>query len=343
MSDVDAIQATVRRLVEDRLGAVERIEPVGEHLGTRTFLRVRLGDGRSLIARVDAGEDPESRPPGVPPEPPLEPIRRFLESAGLPVPARLGGQDEVELLEDLGRRSLATAVRDAPAEVRRALYREACDLVPRLQRLRDPGALPAFSRRLDEALFRYKAELFARFSFDDEDSRAIVREAFARIAGEMRDAPQRLAHRDFQSANLILREARDGTEQLAMIDLQGAFLAPPEYDLVCLLRDSYVAIPEDEVEAHLGRIRGELPDAPDPESFRRRFDLLTLTRKGKDHARFLYAARTRGDDALLRFVPPTVRQLKRAAERSAARDPAYAPLAGCIARLADTPEPPCAR
>ena len=52
-----------------------------------------------------------------------------------------------------------------------------------------------------------------------------------------------------------------------MIDLQGAFLAPPEYDLVCLLRDSYVELEAEEVQEQLDRIRPELPDAPEPEGF----------------------------------------------------------------------------
>ena len=125
-----------------------------------------------------------------------------------------------------------------------------------------------------------------------------------------------------------------------LLDLQGAWLAPPEYDLVCLLRDSYVELPEPEVEAHLAAIRPVLPDAPPPEEFRRRFDLLTLSRKGKDHALFHFVARTRADSRYLRFLPATVRYLRAAAGRAAARDPRLAPLAELIAQL---PEGPCAR
>jgi aminoglycoside/choline kinase family phosphotransferase len=340
--DVDALESTLRRLVATRVGAVDRVEPVAEHLGTRSFFRVHLARGDSLVARIDAPEDPKGRPAGVPSEPPLEPVRSFLEAAGLPVPARLGGEGPIDLLEDLGARTLGIAAAESPG-ARRTLYREACDLVPRLQQLRDPGGLPAFARRLDDTLFRYKGELFARWSFDDEPSRAVVRDAFARIAAEMREAPQRLAHRDFQSSNLIVRAEGDAGGRLAMIDLQGALQAPPEYDLVCLLRDSYIELPEEEIEGHLARIRPELPDAPDPAAFARRFDLLTLTRKGKDHARFIDAAQRRGDDHWLRHIPTTVRQLKRAAERSAARDAAYAPLAACIADLSESPEVMCAR
>jgi aminoglycoside/choline kinase family phosphotransferase len=124
--------------------------------------------------------------------------------------------------------------------------------------------------------------------------------------------------------------------RLVMIDLQGAFLAPPEYDLVCLLRDSYLELGDAEVKGHVDRVRPRLPDAPDAETFARRFDLLTLTRKGKDHARFVYAARKRGDARFLRFVPATVRALRSAAARAADRDPRVAPLAELVHALPET-------
>ncbi len=158
----------------------------------------------------------------------------------------------------------------------------------------------------------------------------MVREAFAWIAGEVERAPSRLAHRDLQSQNLMVRGA-----ELVMIDLQGAFLAPPEYDLVSLLRDSYLGLPDDLVERQAARVRELLPDAPDPQSFRNRFALLTLTRKGKDHARFLYAARERGDARFLPFAAGTSRVLARAARAAAGLAPALARLAELLVRWED--------
>jgi aminoglycoside/choline kinase family phosphotransferase len=152
----------------------------------------------------------------------------------------------------------------------------------------------------------------------------------------------RLAHRDYQSTNLLVRAKRPAGARLAMIDLQGAFLAPPEYDLVCLLRDSYVELDETELAYQLGRIRPQLPDAPDAASFARRFDLLTLTRKAKDYARFLYAAQERGDRRFLRYLPTSVRALRRAARAAAARDSALAPLAELVFQLPEEPGDPCA-
>ena len=91
----------------------------------------------------------------------------------------------------------------------------------------------------------------------------------------------------------------------------------------------------------MGRVRPALPDAPDPETFRRRFDLLTLTRKGKDLARFVQASAERGDTRYLRFVPTTVRALREAAARVGPTDSRLARLAELIAALPEEPPSPC--
>jgi len=322
----------------------QRVEPIAGALGLRRFARVWLeGEPASLVARVEAEEDPAGRPPGIPPEPSLEPIRALLSDAGLPVPRRLGSDTEsgIELLEDVGTLCLADAVSGISAGEREPLYREVCDWIPRLQALTDPGGVPAFERRLDPAHFAYKADLFCRYSLIGASpaARRCVEDAFAAIGHAVNAAPQVLAHRDLQSQNVMLRDA-GGRRRLALIDLQGALLTAPEYDLVCLLRDSYVELPEAEIDAHFERTREALPDAPDAETARHRFDCLTLTRKGKDHARFLYAAGERGDRRYLAYVPATVRHLRAAASAVALRDPGLSSLEELIYTLSEQPRLP---
>jgi hypothetical protein len=165
----DRLRAVVRR---DLDAEIVRIAELPGQLGTRRFFRLELAAGAiaSAIARVDRPEDPAGRPAGVPPEPPLEPIRSLLERSGCPVPRRFGGEADgaIELLEDVGDRSLRDAVADASESERQKLYREACDLVPMLQRVADPGNVEAFRRRLDDELFAYKADLFARWALPAE-------------------------------------------------------------------------------------------------------------------------------------------------------------------------------
>lgn len=322
----------IRSLAEDALGApVANVEPLAAQLGLRRFFRVAMASGPvpSLVARVDQSEDPSGRPGGVAPEPPLEPIRALLERHGLPVPACYGRDeaDGIELLEDVGDHTLRAAAETASGDELRALYHSVCDLVPRIQAIADPGRpqVAAFRRRLDAELIAYKGRLFSSWvlASDDAAARECVDAAFAVVAAAAADAPQRLAHRDLQSANIHLRADRTPV----LIDLQGAFLAAPEYDLVCLLRDSYVDLTDAEVAAQAERVRSALPDAPQPEEFLRRFDLLTISRKGKDLARFIQAASERGDERFLTYVPRTLQLVRAAATRSAERDPHLADFA----------------
>jgi aminoglycoside/choline kinase family phosphotransferase len=348
----DRVRGAVRRLLGTEALEVSRIDA---GLGLRSFFRIRIDAStveapETMIARLDAEEDPAVRPAALAPEPSLEPLRTFLAERGVPLPRSYGSDATtgVVLLEDLGSTSLELFATTATSDERRAIYAEACRIIPRIQRAEDPaGRVPAFGRRLDERLFEYKAELFARVSLPTGLGRAprrpetdVVREAFAWIARESATVPARLAHRDFQSSNLLVRCGAPPGERLGVIAFQGALLAPPEYDLVCLLRDSYVELSDADVASLVSATREDLPDTSDPESFARRFDLLTLTRKGKDHARFLSAAQERRDDRYLRHLPATVRYLRAAAARAARREPRLAALAELIQAL---PEEACAR
>ena len=211
------LEADLGKLVEASLGLeVVRVEPLASGLGLRRFFRVRTaGVPGTLIARVEAPEDPAGRPTGLAPEPSLEPLRTFLAGRGLPVPARFGGLPEqgIDWLEDFGDRSLAEHVAGVEAAERRRLYREVLGWIPILQRATDAAvSLPAHARRLDRALVDYKGALFARHSLPlvlgrdpGPEERRVVSEAFARIADEVEDAPRRLAHRDLQSQNVMVR------------------------------------------------------------------------------------------------------------------------------------------
>jgi len=337
------LEERLRRLVRRDLGAeIAGIEKIPGQLGTRRFYRLQLANAAvpSAIARVDRPEDSSNRPTSVAPEPPLEGIRALLERSGCPVPKRYGDDPEagIELLEDVGDRSLRVAAAEASEDELHRLYAEACEIVPALQAVADPGDVEAFQRRLDPELFRYKAELFARWALPaggrptGAAERERVLAAFDFVATVCETAPRRLAHRDFQSANIHCAPGRG----LVMIDLQGAFLAPPEYDLACLLRDSYVSLPEAHIAEHLRMTRPRLPDAPPADEFERRFDLLTLTRKGKDLARFQQAAEEREDSRFLAYVPNTLRVLREAAVRAARRDARLADFADLCGELRES-------
>jgi len=305
-------------------------------LDVRRFYRVHLADDRApsrLVARVSPSPDD-------PPD--CEPVRALLARHGLPVPGGYGTAEGIEFLEDLGDASLEALARQEPPETRDALYAEACELVPSIQ------AIPvSMERRLDAGLIEQKAAKWLNWTLPHalgrgagEPERAATGQAFGFVAQVCADAPQRLAHRDFKAANLLLRPATGNQPaRLCMIDLQGAFLAPPEYDLVCLMRDAHVELDEETVQGHLARVRPLLPDAPEASTFERRFDLITVARVAKDVSHYLHAAAERGDPRYLAFVPAGLRNLKAATRRAAERDAELAAFAHLVSHLPDSIHP----
>jgi len=346
----DAQHKALALLVHREWGAtLDRVTAIAPGLGNRRFYRLSLADGEApattMIARVEADEDPAKRPQGAAPEPPLEPLRQFLEAADIPVPGRFSAHPElgVELLEDVGDESLEQAASRASVEERFLLYQQACQVIPRLQALENPNPpLEAFSRRLDRALFESKAKRVVDWALPYWLGRApttceceTVRETFALVADRTDAAPARLAHRDLKAANIHVAPTVTGGRRMVLIDLQGAFLAPPEYDLVCLLRDSHVLLPAAEVEQHLARMRPLLPDAPEPEAYLERFTLLTLTRVSKDAAHYIHAFTSNADTRYLPLLSAARQTLQHAATRATAWHPALERFASITSELRD--------
>jgi aminoglycoside/choline kinase family phosphotransferase len=111
-----------------------------------------------------------------------------------------------------------------------------------------------------------------------------------------------LCHRDYHSRNLMVH---GGT--LHIIDFQDARMGPDTYDLVSLLRDSYVDLPErtvDELIAYFLALGGCAGDAA---SFRRRFDLMALQRNLKALGTFGYQTTTRRNTVYIQYMPRTLR------------------------------------
>ncbi len=328
----NADQADVACAVRAAFGCEPgRCEPLPAGLGPRRFYRVTLPDAgpdgverpRTLVARV---EDPDRATTGralgkdgprLPPEPPLEPIRALLESRGLPVPRSYAERPDlgIDLLEDVGDRTL----RDATGGEAEALYARACALIPRLQAIRPERdgrgrSIAAFDRRYDRNLVDSKAWKWLEWTIPlllgrpaTTAERTATQQLFTRLGDLVLEGEMRLSHRDFKAENLHWQPAPDppatGENRLVMIDVQGALQAPVEYDLVCLLYDLQVELPDALREQCLSATLPRLAGAAAPALQRRRADALALMRLCKDIAHVTYAARVRGDGRRWSEIP----------------------------------------
>ena len=337
----DVLIPFVRELTGGGDGVVETM--VGD-ASTRRYHRVRVkGGAPESVVIMELPDEPlksdEVSSGGPVPELPFLNVQRYLAAGGVPVPRvyRADMRRGLVALEDLGDRTFESAVRQAPPAKRRPYYRAALEQIIGIQKLGRRNADPscvAFRRRFDHKLLRWELDHFREWYLEalrgaslSDAERNTLGEAFDWLAAELAGAPPVLVHRDFQSRNLmVLGETPD----LRIIDFQDALLGTEAYDVVALLRDSYVVLEPGELDELVGdfiQVAG-ISDAP---AFRRLFLLQTLQRKLKDVGRFVFIDRVRKNPSFLRWIPATVGYIQQA---MAAAPPEMAPVADILRRHA---------
>jgi aminoglycoside/choline kinase family phosphotransferase len=122
---------------------------------------------------------------------------------------------------------------------------------------------------------------------------------------ELAAEPRVLCHRDYHSRNLMLRD-----DTLRIIDFQDARLGPDTYDLVSLLRDSYVDLPwpvVDDLIAYFLALQGRAAESAE---FRRRFDLMALQRNLKALGTFGHQTTARANPVYIQYMPRTLNYVR---------------------------------
>jgi aminoglycoside/choline kinase family phosphotransferase len=323
-------------LVRHRFGAatgVARIAVLAGDASTRRYARLWLrgsGAPRTVIAMVlaDRGvamsSDELASLTQAPAELPYVNVHRFLAALGVAIPELYVDAAErgVLLLEDIGDTTLWEAVREAPREVVLRLYRQAIDQLLLLQiegsRRNDPRCI-AFQQAFDERLYLWEFEHFIEYGVEKRLTQplpghdaAVLRTHFTAIARRLDSQARVLNHRDFHSWNLFVQNGR-----IRVIDFQDALLATPPYDLATLLgdRDTPEVVRPD-VEAELlddyrcgweARAGAALP----AETCSEIYFLCALQKALKVVGRFYYLDIVKGKAGYLRYIPPTVRQIRR--------------------------------
>ncbi len=245
-----ALRAFLARTLPD---LTEPPELASSDASARRYWRLSLPNQRSLIVM-------DAPPPGEAIAPFLAVAER-LRAAGVPVPD-CGAVDLTHgflLLEDLGDCTLfqwrhGHAVREVEGKLAEAVH-----LLPRIAAA-DARGLPTF----DQSRLNQEMDLFRDWYIPHEAARPFTENDHAKwlcwrdtISAKLITQPQVFVHRDYHSRNLMVHEANGA---LVTIDFQDAVSGPLAYDLVSLLRDSYIDWPEPAVEAMQALFWQSLPD-----------------------------------------------------------------------------------
>ena len=270
----------------------------------RRYVRLRLADGSTRMLMVHGGPIDSATLP-------FPAVARLLARMRVPVPAVLDAADDlgILLLEDLGDVTLLALLETAGAARRDALYREAVDLIVRMQQrgreLASPAG-PPFTLAFDEDKLTWELDFFVqhflgglRGARPSAAARAELDSELRAVARELAAEPRVLCHRDYHSRNLMLHGGR-----LHVIDFQDARMGPDTYDLVSLLRDCYVRHEPAFVGRMIAYHHDRLGTAAGP-AHQDRFDLMSVQRHLKALGTFGHQATVAGNDRYLEAVPRT--------------------------------------
>ena len=291
-------------------GSSPRIVPLTPDASDRRYFRILVPGGSSIVLSLYSAPFDVTKLPFVN-------VATLLAKMPVPIPEVIGHADDLGVLalQDLGDVTLQAHLGAASPAEHAALYRQAVALIATLQKrgeqLTSPEYLP-YGISFDVDKLTWELDFFTKHFLEayrgvmlSDDERSVLRAEFAIIVRELAAEPPVLCHRDYHSRNLMLRDS-----QLYIIDFQDARMGPDTYDLVSLLRDSYVDLPEQTVSeliAYFHALKGESGENPD---FRRRFDVMALQRNLKALGTFGYQTTARRNPVYIQYIPRTLRYVR---------------------------------
>jgi hypothetical protein len=323
-------------LLHSRFGQateVTQLAPLAGDASTRRYARARMtGPGAPASAVVmilaDRGIAMSSDELAVfdeaPSELPYVNVHKFMVSLGISVPEIYVDASEQGLvvLEDIGDTALWDAVQGKSEDQVVALYSAAIDQLLKLQidgTARADRNCIAFQQAFDERLFNWEFEHFIEHGIENHCGRAprakdlaVLREHFGQMSRYLDAQPRYLNHRDFHSWNLFVHEGR-----IRVIDFQDALLAPAPYDLATLLGDRDTpAIVRPEIERRLldcYRSEWDRRGGPawDAAELWKLYAANALQKAFKVVGRFYFLDRVKGKPGYLRYIPSTLKQIRR--------------------------------
>lgn len=264
-------------------------------------------------------------PPGKEDMGPYIRVAAMLAEVGVNAPKILH-RDEAQgflLNTDLGSRTYLAEI-DAGGDAER-LYRDAIEALVAIQAraARLAKELPPY----DEGLLRREMGLFPEWFCGrhlglqlSEDEVVGLANTFDTLAAEALSQPRVFVHRDYHSRNLMVT---DGSSKApggqgpnpGILDFQDAVLGPVTYDLVSLLRDSYVEWPLERVHAWIRLYRASaqrsgLDVGASAAQFQRWFDLMGVQRQLKVLGIFARLYYRDGKSGYLKDLPRTLSYMR---------------------------------
>lgn len=284
--------------------SIQSIDPMPGDASFRRYFRIHTLQ-QSYVA-MDAPPPENCRP--------FVAVAKSLKQLGLHVPDIIHADVESGflLLTDFGDATYLKTLNSDNADL---LYKAALDALSTLQHCREvPGhVLPIFDREFMLQEWAWHKEWFLNKLLQvtlSKEAQQALDECYELLIESAVNQPQVFMYRDFQSANLMVLPHH----QVGLLDFQDAFIGPVTYDLVSILRDCYIAWPEEQVLGWVHYYWQQLSEqkviAVDEATFIRWFDFMGVQRHLKALLTFARKQVRDQQPQYLKHVPRTLNYLQ---------------------------------
>jgi len=252
-------------------------------------------------------------------------VLKFLRALDLPTPELFYYDIPKGLLflEDCGTMTLEDQLNASP-QSKAQLYRQAVELLVCMQSRAThsiDSTCPAYHRKFDVKKLIWEFNFMLDYYVDEfcgspleSSARKELRGVFTPLCESLAAEKLCFTHRDYHSRNLMFDQ-----ERLVLIDFQDARMGPCQYDLVSLLKDSYVkiedALVEELIDYYIFLKEKEEGKKVDRESFDRIFDGMSIQRNLKAVGTFAYQSIKKKNNRYEGFIAPTLGYVRKALRR----------------------------
>ena len=306
---MQVVDSTIQDFLEETLGTEEvKIYSLAGDASSRRYFRVVKGQNSWVLMKWE---------PYDPKDYPFISVLNHFKKNNVQVPEVVKQSPTwgLVLLEDLGDLTLERKFWENQYQASSLdFYKMAIDELIKIhgEATEDRSDCAAFKIQFDTEKFLWELNygkdnlLTGILNFHlSEKAGAELDKVFLDICQKLHQEPKRIAHRDYHARNLMIK-----LDQMRVIDFQDARLGPIQYDLVSLLKDSYVNLSSETSEAlldyYLERAKPFLPSHFSRHQFDCVYELQTIQRCFKACGSFASFYHQRGDRRYLKYLNETL-------------------------------------
>lgn len=254
-------------------------------------------------------------------------VQAHFQNCGIKVPSVISFSEAtgLVLLEDLGDLTLERKFWESQNQLNSLdFYKMAMDeliLIHHKATSSSSNQCTAFKIKFDTEKFLWEMNygfdnLFVRLleTKTNEQSTKEIKNIFLDICQKLDHEPKFISHRDYHSRNLMIKQG-----QMRVIDFQDARMGPVQYDLVSLIKDSYVDLNEEMsnllLQYYLEQSYQKYGFKIEREPFDEIYELQSIQRCFKACGSFSSFFNQRQDRRYLKYIAPTLRRVLKSLNR----------------------------